>query len=102
MVTSGVCFNSLGTFIIHNVEHGPIPMGVEVGKNVRECCNHGTIGFGGHGVDNDRIQVIDVCHKHILHVVEGLYREGTSAVGVHLPGVQVCQCRKAKHVVGRA
>ncbi len=90
MVASDVCFNGLGTFIVHNVEHGRIHMGVEVGKNVCERCNCGTIGFGRHGVDKDGIQVVDVCHKHILHVAEGLYGKGTGAVSVHHPGVQVC------------
>ncbi len=45
-------------------------MSIEVGKYVRECYNHGTIGFGRHGTDKDGIQVVDVCHKHILHVAE--------------------------------
>ncbi len=87
MVALDVCFNSLGAFIVHNVEHGCKPMGIEVGKNVRECCNHDTIGFGRHGMDKDGIQVVNVCHKNILHFVEGLHGEGTGAVSVHCPGV---------------
>ncbi len=55
-------------------------MGIEIGKYVIEHCNHGTIGFGRHGADKDGIQVIDVCKKHILHVAEGLDREGTGGV----------------------
>jgi hypothetical protein len=66
---------------------GWIPAGIEIGKYVRECCNHGTIGFGWHGADKDGIQVVDVCHKHILHVAEGSYRESTGAVGLHHPDV---------------
>ncbi len=38
-------------------------------------------------MDKDGIKVIDVCHKHILHVVEGLYGEGTGAISVYHPGV---------------
>jgi hypothetical protein len=83
MVASDVCFDCLGAFIVHNVERGGIPAGIEVGKNVREHCNHGTIGFARHGVDKDGIQVVDICHKHILHVAEGLHGEGTGAIGVH-------------------
>ncbi len=62
-------------------------MGIEIGKYVREHCNHGTIGFGRHGADKDGIKVVDVCNKHILHFVEGLYGESIGAVGVHCPGV---------------
>ncbi len=71
MVASDGCFNNLGAFIVHNVECGRILAGIEVGKNFRERCNHGTIGFGRHGVDKDGAQGINVCHKHILHVAEG-------------------------------
>ncbi len=38
-------------------------------------------------MDKNGIQVVDVCHKHILHDAEGLYGEGIGAVGVHCPGV---------------
>ena len=62
-------------------------MGVEVGKNVCDHCNHDTIGIGRQGADKDSIQVINVCHKHILHVLEGLQWEDTGAVGLHLPSV---------------
>jgi hypothetical protein len=87
MVALDVCFDGLGAFIVHNVEHGRIPTGIEVGKNVCVHCNHGTIGFGRHGTDKDGLQVINVCHKHILHVAERLHGEGTGAIGVHCPGV---------------
>jgi hypothetical protein len=87
MVVLDVCLDSLEAFIVHYVEHGCIHMGVEVGKNVGECCNHGTIIFGRHGVDKDGIQVINVCCKHILHDAEGLHGEGTGAIGVHRPGM---------------
>jgi hypothetical protein len=88
VVASDVCFDGLGAFIVHYVECGCIPAGVEVGKDVRECCNHGTIDFGRCGADKDGIQVVNVCDKHILHVAEGLHGEGsTGAVGVHPPGV---------------
>ncbi len=87
MVVSDVCFDGLGAFVAYYIEHGCIPMGVEDGKNVCECYNHGTIIFGRHDADKDGIQVVNVCHEHILHVAEGSYREGTSAVGVHRPGV---------------
>jgi hypothetical protein len=87
MIVSDVCFGGLGAFIAHYVECGCIPAGVEVGKNVCECCNHGTIVFGRHGTDKDGIHVINVHHKHILHVAEGSHGEGIGAVGVHCPGM---------------
>ncbi len=62
-------------------------MGIEIGKYVSEHCNHGTIGFGRHGMDKDGIQVVDLCNKQILHVAEGLYGEGSSALDVHCSGV---------------
>jgi hypothetical protein len=73
--------------IMYNVEHGRIPTGIEVGKNVPKCFNHSKIGFGRHGADKGGVQVVDVCHKHILHVAEGSYEVGTSALGVHHPVV---------------
>ncbi len=88
MIISYVCFDGLGAFIVRYIEDGCIPAGVEeVGKNVCECCNHGTIIFGRHGMDKNCIWVVNVHHKHILHVAEGLHGEGTSAVGVHCHGV---------------
>ncbi len=87
MVALDVCSDSLGAFIVHNVERGCIPAGVEVGKNVREWCNHCTFGFGRQGTDKDGIQVVNVCHNHILHVAGGSHGEGTGAIGVHCPDV---------------
>jgi hypothetical protein len=71
-----VCFNSLGSFVVHYVECGCIPVGAEVGKNVCECCHHGTIVSGWHGTEMDGIQVVKVHHKHILNVTGRLHREG--------------------------
>jgi hypothetical protein len=102
MVALDMCFNGLGEFIVHYVEHGHIPVGVDVSKNFCERYNHGIIGFGRHGMDKDGIKVVNVHHKHILHVVKGLHREGNGAVGVHHPGAQACQCREAKHLMGGA
>ncbi len=90
MVGSDVCFDSLGAFIVHYVEHGCIPpAGVDVGNNVCEHCKHGIIAFGRHGTDKeDGIQVANVRNKHILHVAEGShYWEGTCAIIVHHPSV---------------
>ncbi len=70
MVVMDVCFDSLGAFVVHYLERGCVLAGVEDGKNVCECCNHSTIVFGRHGTDKDGIQVVNVCHKHILHVAE--------------------------------
>ena len=48
MIVSYVCFDGLGAFIVHYIEDGCILAGVEeVGKNVCECCNHGTIILEG-------------------------------------------------------
>jgi hypothetical protein len=35
----------------------------------------------------DGIQVVNVHHKYILHVAEGLHGKGTSTIGVHHLGV---------------
>ncbi len=48
-VVLDVYFDSLGAFVVHYVERGCIPAGVEVGMNVCEHCNHGTIVFGRYG-----------------------------------------------------
>ncbi len=87
LVSLNVCFDGLGALIVHYVERECKPLGVEVGKNVCERCNHGTIVFGRHGMDKDGIQVVNECHKHILHIAGGLHWEGTGAVGVHCPSV---------------
>ncbi len=55
MVASDMCFDCLGAFVVHHVEHWCIPMGIEVDKNVCEHCNHCTIVFGWHGADKDGI-----------------------------------------------
>ncbi len=87
MVVLDVCFNGLGEFVVHCIEPGCIPAGIEIGKNICQCCNHGTIVFGRHGTDKDGIQVINVCHKQIWHVAERLYGEDTGAISVHCPSV---------------
>ncbi len=87
IVAWDVCFDSLGAFVVHYVERGCIPADNEVGKNGCEHCNHGTIVFGWHGVDNDGVQIVNVCYKHVLHIAERLHGVGTGAVGEHHPGV---------------
>ncbi len=64
-----------GYWMYSVVECGYIVTCTKVGKNVCESSNHGSVVLGWHGVHKDDIQVIDVCHKHILHVVEQLHQE---------------------------
>jgi hypothetical protein len=46
-VVLDVCFDGVGAFIVHYVERGYIPAGVDVGKNVCERCNNDTIFLEG-------------------------------------------------------
>ncbi len=87
MVVLDVCFDGLGALIVHYVERGCIPTGVEVRKNVCEHCNHGIVVYGRHGANKDGIQVVNVCHKYIFCAVEGSHEEGTVAIAVNCPGV---------------
>jgi hypothetical protein len=50
-------------------------------------------------MDNDGIQIIHICNKHILHVFEGLDGEGTGEIGVHGTCVGIGQCHKVKHIL---
>ena len=71
IVAPNVGFNCLGAFVVHDIEHGRISTGgVEGHEDVFEGGNHRSIILGWHGMDKDGIEVINICHKHILHVAE--------------------------------
>ncbi len=69
-VVSPVGFDCLGAFVVHDIEPGCISTGVEGCKDVFESGNHCFIILGWHGTDKDGIEVINVGHKYVLHVVE--------------------------------
>ena len=70
VVATDVGFDCLGAFVVHDIEHGCISTGVEVCEDVFESGNHCLIVHGWHGADKDGIEVINIGHKHVLHVAE--------------------------------
>jgi len=69
-VASDVGFDCLGAFVVHDIEHRRISTYVEGREDVCKSGNHRSIVLGGHGADKDSIEVINVGHKYVLHVVE--------------------------------
>ncbi len=45
--------------------------GCEGGKNFCEGGNLGNVVLGGHSMHNDGVEVVDLCHKYVLHEFEG-------------------------------
>ena len=70
VVAPDVGFNCLGAFVVHDIERGCISTGVEGREDVFESGNHRSIILGWHGADKDGIEVINIGHKHVLHVAE--------------------------------
>ncbi len=70
VVSPDVGFDCLGAFIVHDIERGRISTGVEGCEDVFESSNHCFIILGWHGADKDGIEVINLGHKHVLHVAE--------------------------------
>ncbi len=70
VVASDVGFDCLGAFVVHDIECGRISTGVEGYKDVFESGNHCSIILGWHNADKDGIEVINIGHKHVLHVAE--------------------------------
>ncbi len=48
-------------------------------------------------MDNDGVEVIDICHEDVLHVLEGPDGEGPGEVSVHRASVGVGEGGKAEH-----
>ncbi len=48
-----MCFDHLGTFIVHYVEGGTIAVCSKGGEDVGEGRNHGSIVLGGHCTNKD-------------------------------------------------
>ncbi len=69
-VASNVGFNCLGAFFVHDIERRRISTSVEGREDVCKSGNHRSIVLGGHGADKDSIELINVGHKYVLHVVE--------------------------------
>ena len=69
-VAPDVGIDCLGAFVVHDIERGHISTGVEGREDIFEGGNHLSIILGWHGADKDGIEVIHICHKHVLHVAE--------------------------------
>ncbi len=70
VVSPDVGFECLGAFVVHDIEPECISTGVEDREDVFQSGNHCFIILGWHGADKDGIEVINVGHKHVLHVAE--------------------------------
>ena len=69
-VASDVGFDCLGAFIVHDIERRRISTGVEGREDACKSDNHRSIVLGGHGADKDSIEVVNIGHKHALHVAD--------------------------------
>ncbi len=50
----------------------------------------------------DGVEVVEVCHKYVLHGFEGADKELTREVGVHCVCVEVGKGGNTKHIMGGA
>ena len=67
VILANVHRDGLGAFVVHYVQCGVIVAGGESGKDVGEGVDHGAISLGGHGAHEDGVEVVNVCHKNVLH-----------------------------------
>ena len=70
VVALDVGFNCLGALLVHDIECGIISTGVEGSEDIFESGYHRAICSGWYGADKDGIEVVNIGHKHILHVAE--------------------------------
>jgi hypothetical protein len=68
---------------------GFVAAGHDGGQIFGEGGNHGSIVLGGHSTHKYGIEVIDVCHKYLLHGFDGADKECAQEVGVHFACVEV-------------
>ncbi len=52
--------------------------------------------------DNDGIEVINICHKNVLHIFEQPDRKGTGEVRIHGSGVGIGERGKAENILHAA
>ncbi len=55
-----------------------------------------------HGFHDDGVDVVDVRHENILHILKRSDGESAREVGVHGPRGCVCEGSKTEHVMHRA
>ena len=99
LVLFDVFLNSLGAFVIHEVEHRLVLPRLQ---NVEDFCeggNEGCVNAFWHWADDDGVKVIHVCDKNVLHVLERSNRKRSSDICVHGAGRGVGKGGEAKHVV---
>ncbi len=53
-------------------------------------------------MEDDGIEVINICDKNVLHVFEQPDRKGTSEVRIHGSGVGIGKCGKAENILDAA
>ena len=68
-------------------------------EDVGESRDERRIVAGGHGSDDDRIEIIHVRDKNVLHSFEGADGEGAGEICVHRAGVGVGKGCKTEHVM---
>jgi hypothetical protein len=90
-VGADIFFGGLGTLVVHHVQCGLVVAHAEDGKYPREGGDEQGVGAAWHGLHDKGVDVVDVCHKNILHIYKRLDRESTREVGVHGPCGCVCK-----------
>ena len=96
VILANVHRDSLGAFIVHYVQCGVIVTGGESGEDVGEGVDHGAIILGGHGAYEDGVEVVNVCHKNVLHRLEGADGGGARKIGIHCTMVRSARAAKQK------
>ena len=102
VILANVHRDGLGAFVVHYVQCGVIVTGGESGEDVGEGVDHGAIILGGHGAHEDGVEVVNVCHKNVLHRSEGADGEGARKIGIHCTGGEISEGGEAEDVVGGA
>jgi hypothetical protein len=63
-----VLLNRFGAFIVHDVQCWLVVPSTQNSKDFGKGSNEGGVSAGGHWVDNDGVEVIDVGNKDLNHV----------------------------------
>lgn len=68
-------------------------------EDVGESRDEGRVVAGGYGSDDDRVEIIYVRNKNVLHILEGADGECAGEVCVHRAGVGVGKGSKTEHIM---
>ncbi len=69
-VGTDIFFDSLGTLVVHHVQCGLVVAHAEDGKYLGEGGDKQGVGAAWHGSHDDGVDVVDVLHKNILHILK--------------------------------